>query len=71
MAIHTEDLEYLRPQANAPLLACYYRPEGTGPFPAVLEVRRRMPRWLLPSSAGRWPIPSPAIARCAIAAMNV
>src|SRR6516164_9291000 len=38
MAIHTEDLEYLRPQDGTPLLACYYRPEGTGPFPAVLEV---------------------------------
>src|SRR5215471_15204251 len=38
MAIHTEDLEYLRPQDGAPLLARYYRPEGTGPFPAVLEV---------------------------------
>jgi acetyl esterase len=38
MAIHTEDLEYLRPQRSAPLLARYYRPEGAGPFPAVLEV---------------------------------
>jgi acetyl esterase/lipase len=38
MAIHTEDLEFLRPQDGAPLLARYYRPEGTGPFPAVLEV---------------------------------
>jgi acetyl esterase len=38
MAIHTEDLEYLRSEGNAPLLARYYRPEGTGPFPAVLEV---------------------------------
>src|SRR5215469_288844 len=38
MAIHTEDLEYLRPQDGASLLARYYRPEGTGPFPAVLEV---------------------------------
>jgi acetyl esterase/lipase len=38
MAINIEDLEYLRPQDGAPLLARYYRPEGTGPFPAVLEV---------------------------------
>jgi acetyl esterase len=38
MAIHIEDLEYLRPQGGVPLLARYYRPEGTGPFPAVLEV---------------------------------
>jgi acetyl esterase len=38
MAIHTEDFEYLRPEDSAPLLARYYRPEGTGPFPAVLEV---------------------------------
>ena len=38
MAIHAEDLEYLRPQAGAPLLARHYRPEGPGPFPAVLEV---------------------------------
>ena len=38
MAIHTEDLEYLRPHDSAPLLARYYRPEGAGPFPAVLEV---------------------------------
>jgi acetyl esterase len=38
MAIHIEDLEYLRPQDGAPLLARYYRPEGIGPFPAVLEV---------------------------------
>jgi acetyl esterase/lipase len=38
MAVHTEDLEYLRPQDGGPLLARYYRPEGAGPFPAVLEV---------------------------------
>src|SRR3974377_824667 len=38
MPAHSEDLEYLRPEGGAPLLARYYRPEGTGPFPAVLEV---------------------------------
>jgi acetyl esterase len=38
MPTHTEDLEYLRPQGGAPLLARFYRPEGDGPFPAVLEV---------------------------------
>src|SRR6516162_11688042 len=38
MAVHSEDLEYLRPEGGAPLLARYYRPEGGGPFPAVLEV---------------------------------
>src|ERR1700740_1791901 len=38
MPIHTEDLEYLRSPAGAPLLARFYRPEGSGPFPAVLEV---------------------------------
>ncbi len=38
MAIHTEDLEYYHPAGSAPLLARYYRPEGPGPFPAVLEV---------------------------------
>jgi len=37
MSIHTEDLEYLR-AAGTPLLARFYRPEGRGPFPAVLEV---------------------------------
>lgn len=37
MAIHTEDREYLRPEGSAPLLARYYRPDGPGPFPAVLE----------------------------------
>jgi acetyl esterase/lipase len=37
MPIHTEDLEYHRPAA-VPLLARFYRPEGRGPFPAVLEV---------------------------------
>jgi acetyl esterase/lipase len=38
MAIHTEDLEYFHPPGSTPLLARYYRPEGLGPFPAVLEV---------------------------------
>jgi acetyl esterase/lipase len=38
MAVHTEDLEYFRPESGAPLLARHYSPEGTGPFPAVLEV---------------------------------
>ena len=38
MAVRTEDLEYHRPAGSAPLLARYYRPEGRGPFPAVLEV---------------------------------
>jgi len=38
MAVHIEDLEYLRPAGAAPLLARFYRPEGAGPFPAVLEV---------------------------------
>ena len=38
MAVHTEDLEYLRPQGAAPLLARFYRPQGGGPFPVVLEV---------------------------------
>jgi acetyl esterase len=38
MAIHIEDVEYFRPAGSAPLLARYYRPEGGGPFPAVLEV---------------------------------
>jgi acetyl esterase len=37
MPIHTEDLEYLR-AGGTPLLARFYRPEGPGPFPAVLEV---------------------------------
>jgi len=37
MPIHTEDLEYLR-VGGTPLLARFYRPEGPGPFPAVLEV---------------------------------
>jgi acetyl esterase/lipase len=37
MPIHVEDIEYARP-AGTPLLARYYRPEGEGPFPAVLEV---------------------------------
>ena len=38
MAIHIEDVEYFRPAGAAPLLARFYRPEGSGPFPAVLEV---------------------------------
>src|SRR6516225_8199 len=38
MPVHGEDIAYLRPADRAPLLARYYRPEGTGPFPAVLEV---------------------------------
>ena len=38
MAIRTEDLEYFRSAGSAPLLARYYRPDGPGPFPAVLEV---------------------------------
>jgi acetyl esterase len=37
MPIHSEDLEYYRP-AGIPLVARFYRPEGQGPFPAVLEV---------------------------------
>ena len=37
MPIHIEDLEYHHP-AGVPLLARFYRPEGQGPFPAVLEV---------------------------------
>ncbi len=37
MPIHVEDLEYFR-SADARLLARFYRPEGSGPFPAVLEV---------------------------------
>lgn len=37
MPIHTEDLEYHHPGGTA-LLARFYRPEGQGPFPAVLEV---------------------------------
>ena len=38
MPVHIEDLEYLRPLGAASLLARFYRPEGAGPFPAVLEV---------------------------------
>jgi acetyl esterase len=38
MPIRAEDIEYLRPESGASLLARYYRPEGAGPFPAVLEV---------------------------------
>ena len=37
MPIHIEDIEYARP-GGTPLLARFYRPEGNGPFPAVLEV---------------------------------
>src|ERR1700739_22711 len=37
MPIHIEDLEYLR-AGGAPLLARFYRPQGQGPFAAVLEV---------------------------------
>lgn len=37
MTIHTEDFEYHR-AAGVPLLARFYRPEGRGPFPAVVEV---------------------------------
>jgi acetyl esterase len=38
MVVRTEDLEYFHPAGADPLLARYYRPEGPGPFPAVLEV---------------------------------
>jgi acetyl esterase/lipase len=37
MPIHAEDLEYHR-AAGVALLARFYRPDGRGPFPAVLEV---------------------------------
>jgi len=37
MPIHAEDVEYLRTPEGG-LLARLYRPEGQGPFPAVLEV---------------------------------
>jgi acetyl esterase len=37
MAIHVQDVEYRRDAAGG-LLARYYRPQGNGPFPAVLEV---------------------------------
>jgi acetyl esterase len=37
MPIHTEDVEYQR-LGGIPLLARFYRPEGAGPFPGVLEV---------------------------------
>jgi acetyl esterase len=37
MAIYTEDVEYLNAGGTA-LLARFYRPEGQGSFPAVLEV---------------------------------
>jgi acetyl esterase/lipase len=38
MSSHWEDVEYLRPDGGEPLLARFYRPDGVGPFPAVLEV---------------------------------
>jgi acetyl esterase/lipase len=38
MSSHCEDVEYLRPEGGEPLLARFYRPDGAGPFPAVLEV---------------------------------
>jgi acetyl esterase len=37
MPSHVEDLEYLATDGG-PLLARFYRPAGSGPFPAVLEV---------------------------------
>jgi acetyl esterase/lipase len=37
MAHTTQDLEYQRPNGK-PILARLYRPQGTGPFPAVCEV---------------------------------
>jgi acetyl esterase/lipase len=37
MPIYSEDLEYHRP-AGVPLVARFYRPEGQGSFPGVLEV---------------------------------
>jgi acetyl esterase len=37
MPNHIADVEYLCPNGS-PLLARFYRPEGNGPFPAVLEV---------------------------------
>ena len=37
MPIQVEDIEYRR-DARGALLARHYRPEGRGPFPAVLEV---------------------------------
>jgi acetyl esterase len=37
MPIHVEDIEYRRDAAGG-LLARHYRPQGEGPFPAVLEV---------------------------------
>src|SRR5229473_5026783 len=37
MPIHSEDIEYDRPEGT-PLLARFYGPEGEPPFPAVLEV---------------------------------
>jgi acetyl esterase/lipase len=38
MSSHWEDVEYLLPDGGEPLLARFYRPDGVGPFPAVLEV---------------------------------
>ena len=37
MPVHAEDLEYAHP-GGVSLLARFYRPDGPGPFPAVLEV---------------------------------
>src|SRR4051794_12861484 len=37
MQVQIEDREYQRPN-GVPLLARLYRPDGPGPFPAVLEV---------------------------------
>jgi acetyl esterase len=37
MAFRTQDIEYQNPDGQ-PLLATLYRPEGSGPFPAILEV---------------------------------
>src|SRR3974377_1727932 len=38
ISIDSENLEYFGPTEGAGLLARFYRPEGVGPFPAVLEV---------------------------------
>lgn len=37
MPFHAEDIEYARP-GGVPLLGRLYRPEGAGPFPALVEV---------------------------------
>ena len=37
MPVHTEDLEYHRPN-GIPLLGRLYRPDGPGPFPALVEI---------------------------------